>query len=138
MMLTDSEIYERVKQIVVEALGVEEEEVTPEARLTDDLGAESIDYLDIFFRIEQAFHIKVEAGDKVVTAIATDERFVKEGTITDDGMEELRRRLPEVRIERLEPKRDIGSFLSIFDVTALVEMVKARLAAKEEVAEHAG
>ena len=53
--VTRDEIYKKVKDVLVDALGVDEEEVTPQATLRGDLGAESIDFLDIVFRLEKAF-----------------------------------------------------------------------------------
>jgi len=128
MPMTDHEIFEQIRPIIVEALGVDLEQVTLDARLTDDLAAESIDYLDIFFRLEQRFGIKIEAGDKLIRTLTEDERLVLDGTITDEGLEELRRRLPGVSLAPLEQSRDIRDFLSIFTGEALVRMVQTRLA----------
>ena len=63
MAMTESELHEAVQQAVVGALGVSEDEASPDATLMDDLGAESIDLLDILFRIERATGVKIEAGD---------------------------------------------------------------------------
>ena len=60
--MTRDEIFKNIQEILVDALGVDEEEVTPTARLQADLGAESIDYLDISFKIEQVFGIKIAQG----------------------------------------------------------------------------
>ena len=62
-MPTRDEIYTKVRGVLVEALGVDEEEVTPDATLSGDLGAESIDYLDISFRVEKEFAIKIPKGE---------------------------------------------------------------------------
>ena len=53
--MTDQEIFEKVRECLVDALGVEEDEVKPAASLVGDLGAESIDFLDIIFRFEIFF-----------------------------------------------------------------------------------
>lgn len=64
MSMTEAEIFEKVQTVLEDALGVDADEVTPEAKLEADLGAESIDYLDIVFRLEKAFPgIKIEQGE---------------------------------------------------------------------------
>ena len=57
--MDENTILEKVKESVVEALGVDEEEVKPDSVLFDDLGAESLDLLDIVFRLEKSFGIKI-------------------------------------------------------------------------------
>jgi acyl carrier protein len=109
----------------VEALGVEDEEINTEARLMDDLGAESIDFLDIFFRVERAFGVRMDAS---ASAMMGDERYVRDGTITDEGLEEVRRRLPNVDLTLVEKSRLVQDIERGFTVGSLVEMVKARLA----------
>ena len=59
MPMSRDEIFQKVQGVLVDALGVDEEEVTPTAVIKDDLGAESIDFLDISFRLEKAFGIKI-------------------------------------------------------------------------------
>ncbi len=126
-VITDDEIYEKVRQIVANALGVEEEEVTPEARLTDDLGAESIDFLDIFFQVDKTFGVKIDAHEKIMNTVANDDRFVQGGTITDAGMEELRRQLPGIDLESLEQSRNMVDFLRTFTVDGVVRLTRAKL-----------
>ena len=63
MSLSRDEIYNKVQGVLVDALGVDEDEVTPTATLSGDLGAESIDYLDIVFRLEKNFGIKIPRGE---------------------------------------------------------------------------
>jgi len=60
MPTSETEVFQKVQTVLVEALGVDEEEVNPDAKLKADLGAESIDYLDIAFQLEKAFTIKIE------------------------------------------------------------------------------
>ena len=126
MIITESEVYRKIQKIVAEALGVEEEEVTPEARLTDDLGAESIDYLDIAFRMEKAFGIEIRANEMLMGDFLTGQ-YVQDGKVTDAGIEELRKRLPHVNLDVLERSRDVGDFRSVFTVDALVRFAEAKL-----------
>lgn len=128
MAVTENDVYQIIRGILIDALGVEEEDVRPEARLTDDLGAESIDYLDIFFQIEKKLGVRIEVNEQVVSTLTTDERFVRESAITDEGMAELRRQLPNIDLRPLEESRDVRRFTSVFTVQGLVDMVRSRLA----------
>ena len=69
MAMSREEIYSKVQGVLVDALGVDEDQVKPNARLKQDLGAESIDYLDIQFRLEKAFGIKVPKGEMLPTGL---------------------------------------------------------------------
>ncbi|MEX2673259.1 MAG: acyl carrier protein, partial [Phycisphaeraceae bacterium] len=63
MAMTQDEVFEKVQEVLVDALGVDDDEVVADATLTGDLGAESIDFLDIVFRLEKAFDIKISQGE---------------------------------------------------------------------------
>jgi acyl carrier protein len=126
MTTTESEVYRQVQQIVAEELAVAEDDVVPDARLTEDLGAESIDYLAIQFRVEKTFGFKVEPNEMLMGDMPA-EQFVHEGRITDAGMRELYRRLPHVRLDLLEQSRDVKDFRSVFTVEALARFVLAKL-----------
>src|SRR3954469_20674651 len=76
------EIYKKVQGVLVDALGVDEEEVTPNAVIKDDLGAESIDFLDISFRLEKAFGIKIGKGEMMPENLDKDPNFVQGGKVT--------------------------------------------------------
>ena len=85
-MPTKDEIYEKIKVALVEALGVDEDEVQPEATLVGDLGAESIDFLDIVFRLEKAFEIKIPRGELFPEDVLTDPKYVQDGRVTELGL----------------------------------------------------
>ena len=63
MPMSEQEVYDKIKEVLENALGVDEDEITPDAKLEGDLGAESIDYLDIQFQIEKTFGIKFDATE---------------------------------------------------------------------------
>jgi acyl carrier protein len=128
MSMTETEIYGKVHEVVVDVLAVEDEEVTPEARLSEDLGAESIDYLAIAFQLGKIFGIEIKP-DEMIGSVVSDE-YVEEGKISEAGMEELRRSVPEGNFEILERTRAVGDFRSIFTVATLVQFVTARLEAE--------
>ena len=94
-MLSEETIYQKVSASLVEALNVDEEEVRPAATLRGDLGAESINFLDILFRLEREFGIRIERGELFPERIFQgNPEFVRDGKMTDEGLRELRRRLP--------------------------------------------
>src|ERR671939_717122 len=94
-MLSQDEIYQKVSSTLVEALNVDEEEVTPQATLVGDLGAESIDFLDIVFRLEREFGIKIPRNELFPEAIFQgDPEFVQDGKVTPKGLEELAQKMP--------------------------------------------
>src|SRR5580658_7666297 len=103
MPLSKDEIYKKVQGVLEDALGVDVEEVTPTATLREDLGAESIDFLDIVFRLEKAFTtdpakpFKIPRGELFpddLQALMADEKYVKDGKITPEGLAELKKRMP--------------------------------------------
>ena len=84
-MPTKEEIFEKIQTALVDALGVDDDEVTPEATLVGDLGAESIDFLDIVFRLEKAFDIKIPRGELFPEDILTNAEYVQDGKVTEPG-----------------------------------------------------
>ena len=90
-MPTQEEIYTKVSATLVEALNVDEDEIKPTSTLQGDLGAESIDFLDIVFRLEREFGIKIPRGELFPESIFQgDPDFVQNGRVTDKGLRELR------------------------------------------------
>src|SRR6266513_6495788 len=102
MAMSRDEIYQKVQTVLVDALGVDEEEVKPNAVIRDDLGAESIDFLDIIFRLEKAFGIKIPRGELVPETVLTDPNYVQNGRVTPSGMTELKKRMPYVDLTDFE------------------------------------
>lgn len=131
MALSHEEIYSKVQGVLVEALGVDEDEVTPTASLRSDLGAESIDFLDITFRLEKAFTsdptkpFKIPRGDLFPEEI--DPAFVQEGKLTDSGLEEARRRLPHADHTNLVETRDPALIQNLFAVQDIVDYIERRV-----------
>src|SRR5687768_1256109 len=85
MAMSRDEIYSKVQGVLVDALGVDEDQVKPAARLRQDLGAESIDFLDIVFRLEKAFGIKIPRGEMIPENVMTDPNYVQNGRVTPAG-----------------------------------------------------
>jgi acyl carrier protein len=124
------EIYEKVKGVLVDALGVDDEEVEPTAALGADLGAESIDYLDISFRLEKAFGIKIEQGEMIPESALQNPEYVSDGQITDAGLAELQRLMPYADFGVLKDDRSVNRVVDVFTVDALVKFVEMKLGKK--------
>jgi acyl carrier protein len=123
-MPTHEEIFEKVRQVVMEALAVDADQVRPEATLVGDLGAESIDMLDIAFRLEKAFGIKIPRGELFPEDIFTNQEFVQDGKLTPAGLEELRKRMPYRNFEEFAMNpvvQDFANFLTVEDICTFVE-----------------
>ena len=123
MSSTDN-IFDQVRNTLIDALGVDDSEVTQDASLTRDLGAESIDFLDIVFRLEKAFDIKIPRGDLFPENVLTDADFVAEGKVSDKGIDELRKRLPHADVDKFAENpnvQDIGDLFTVEMITRYIE-----------------
>src|SRR6476620_1628827 len=101
--MTQDEIYQKVSSTLVEALNVDEDQINPKATLVGDLRAESIDFLDIVFRLEREFGIKIPRGELFPESIFQGgPEFVQDGKITPKGMVELRAKMPYADLTRFE------------------------------------
>ncbi|MEM6799200.1 MAG: acyl carrier protein [Planctomycetota bacterium] len=123
-MPSQEEIFGKVQEALVEALGVEEDEVTPEAKLQGDLDAESIDFLDIVFRLEKAFDIKIERGELFPEDILTNTDYVADGKLTDEGLAKLKERMPFANLDEFESNpvvQNLGKQLTVQDMCNFVE-----------------
>jgi acyl carrier protein len=128
--MTRDEIYSKVRDVLVDALAVDDDEVTPQATLTGDLGAESIDFLDIGFQLEQAFGFKIAQGELFPEGVQQNPEFVQDGRLTPRGLEALKAKLPHADFTKLDKDPQIGNVAEIFTVDALVRFVEKKLAAK--------
>jgi acyl carrier protein len=119
-----TEIFSKVQEALVDALGVDEEEVTSTATLQGDLGAESIDFLDIVFRLEKAFGIKIERGELFPEDILTNTEYVSEGRVNSAGIAKLKERMPFANLSRFEADpnvQNLGKQLTVEDMCNFVE-----------------
>ena len=126
-MVEKNEVFEKVATCLVEALGVEKEEVTPEASLTKDLGAESIDFLDIVFRLEKAFGIKIPRGDLFPESLLSEAEYVENGKLTSAGLQKLKERLPYVDLTDFEKNPGVNEIADLFNVAMIVRYVTHKL-----------
>jgi acyl carrier protein len=127
-MSASEEIYGKVASVLVEALNVDEDEITPAATLQKDLGAESIDMLDIVFRLEREFGIKAPRGELFPESIFQGgPNFVQEGRVTDQGMGELRSRMPYADLGAFENDRRLSAVPDLFTVNLVARYVAWKL-----------
>ncbi|HRX84073.1 MAG TPA: acyl carrier protein [Phycisphaerae bacterium] len=129
MALSRDEIFNRVKDVLVEALGVEDDEVTETATLSGDLGAESIDYLDIVFRLERDFSIKIPRGELFPDDLLNNPEYVDNGKLTPVGLEKLQEAMPHADLSGFADNPDVSRMPEFFTVGTIVNYVERKLAA---------
>ena len=126
-MPSQTEVFEKVQSVLCEALGVDEDEVSPEATLVGDLGAESIDFLDIVFRLEKAFDIKISRGELFPEDVLTSTDYVANGKVTETGIAELRKRMPFVNLDKFAKNPNVKDFGTLLTVQDMVRFVETKL-----------
>jgi acyl carrier protein len=127
-MPSADEIFEKVRETLVDALGVDDEEVVPTATLIGDLGAESIDFLDIVFRLEKNFDIKIPRGELFPENLATaDSGFVADGKVTPEGIAQLRLKMPHADVDSFAKNPQVSKLSDLFTVDMMCRFIAARL-----------
>src|SRR5438477_13204311 len=130
-MPTQEEIYTKVSATLVEALNVDEDDIKPTSTLQGDLGAESIDFLDIVFRLEREFGIKIPRGELFPESIFQgDPDFVQNGKVTEKGLEELRTRMPFADISKFEKNPELTAISDLFTVEMIAKYIERKLSVK--------
>jgi acyl carrier protein len=127
-MPNQDEIYSKVSATLVEALNVDEDDIKPTATLQGDLGAESIDFLDLVFRLEREFGIKIPRGELFPEAIFQgDPDFVQNGKVTDKGLAELRARMPFADLTKFEENPELSGISDLFTVEMITRYIQGKL-----------
>ena len=126
-MASSDEIFQKVQAALVDALGVEDDEVTPEATMVGDLGAESIDFLDIVFKLEKAFGINIPREELFPDDILTNASYVKDGKVTSEGISEFKARLPWANLSNFEQNPRVQDFGNLLTVNDLCRYVGSKL-----------
>lgn len=118
-------IYPKVAATIADALACDEDKVKPDASLINDLGAESIDFLDIVFRLERAFKVKIPRGKIVEDARGplSEEQFQSNGVVTDAGVARLKEFLNEVPADRFKTPLKAAEIPKLFTVETFTKMV---------------
>jgi acyl carrier protein len=128
---TKQEVFDKVKTALIDALGVDDDEITEEATLVGDLGAESIDFLDIVFRLEKAFDIEIPRAELFPEDILTNADYVQEGKVTSAGIAELKRRMPFADLSKFEANPVVQEFGNLLTVSDMCRYVESKLGAKK-------
>ncbi len=128
MAMSREEIYQEVQDVLVDALGVDDDEIEAQATLMGDLGAESIDFLDIVFRLEKSFNLKIPREELFpAEGIMSDAEFVDNGKLTEKGLAELKARMPHTDFTKFENDPDINKMGDLFTVDAIVNFLDIRV-----------
>ncbi len=127
-MPSSEEIYSKVQETLIDALGVDDDEVTPDATLVGDLGAESIDFLDIVFRLEKTFDVKIPRGELFPENLAAaNSGFVQDGQVTEAGLAELREKMPHADIDQLAEDPQVENIQNLFTVQMICNFISNKL-----------
>lgn len=118
-------IFPKVAEIMADALGCDVEQVKPDSSLIDDLGGESIDFLDLVFRLERAFKVKIPRGKIIEDARGplTEAEFEQGGIVTDAGYERLKNFLSEVPADRFKKPLKAAAIARLFTAETFCKMV---------------
>lgn len=127
MAMSREDIFKQVQDTLIDALGVDDDEVTEEATLTGDLGAESIDFLDIVFRLEKSFNIKIPRGELFPDDILNNPEYVENGKMTAAGLIRLKEAMPHAEFEQFETDPDVNKMPDLFTVKTIVNFVEMKL-----------
>ncbi len=130
-MPTKEEVFEKVKDSLIEALGLDDDEVTPEATMVGDLGAESIDFLDIVFRLEKAFGIEIPRKELFPEDILTNAEFVEGGKVTETGLNEIKTRMPFIDLSKFEEDPVVQDFGNLLTVSDLCRYISGKVGAAD-------
>lgn len=125
--MTRDDIFEKVKLTLMEALSVEDDEVKESATLQGDLGAESIDFLDIVFRLEKTFNIKIPQEEMFPREVLSNPEFVTDRKLNSRGLAALKSNMPHADLSDFEKDPDIDKLSNVFTVGTIVRFVESKL-----------
>jgi acyl carrier protein len=131
MAPSKDDVFEKVKEALVDALGVDDDEVTPQATMVGDLGAESIDFLDIVFRLEKAFGIEIPRSELFPEDILTNAQYVRDGRVTPGGIAELKKRMPFADLSKFEVNPAVQEFSTLLTVNDLCRYIQSKVGVTE-------
>ena len=130
MAMSRDEIFDEVKEVLVDALGLDDDEVSESATLMGDLGAESIDFLDIVFRLEKSFGIKIPREELFpAESLMNNPEYVSNGKLTEKGIAELKAKMPHTDTSAFQENPNVNKLGDLFTVAAVVNFVEGKLQA---------
>ena len=124
MSYSQEEVYFKIRDVLIDALGVDEEEVTRDATLVGELAAESIDFLDIVYNLEKNFDLQIPRSDLIPDDILTSPNFVQDGKVTNSGIAKLKQRMPFADLSRFEANplvQDFANLLTVSDICRFID-----------------
>jgi len=127
MPMTEEEVFEKVREILMDSLAVDEDEVTRGAKLRTDLGAESIDFLEIVFKLEKAFDIKIPRGELLPDNVLNNPEYVQDGKLTDTGLAELKKRMTHANFSEFEKDPDVNKIWDMFTTQTIMNFVLQKI-----------
>ena len=130
MAMSRDEIFDEVKEVLIDALGLDDDEVSESVTLMGDLGAESIDFLDIVFRLEKSFGIKIPREELFpAESLMNNPEYVSNGKLTEKGIAELKAKMPHTDISTFQENPNVNRLGDLFTVAAVVNFVEGKLQA---------
>lgn len=126
-------VYPKVREIIADVLVIDEDEVTMDSRLIVDLGAESIDFLDLVFQLEKEFGIKIPRGqlEKNARGDLSEAEFEQGGVLTEKGMAALKNYLSEVPAEHFKANMKLNEIPQLFTVGTFCKLIVAAVHEKK-------
>lgn len=127
MAVSREEVLSKIRAVLSDALGVDEDEVVPTATLQGDLGAESIDFLDIVFRLEKEFGIKIPKGELFPDDLLNNPDYVERDRLTPAGLNKLKEAMPHVDFSEFAKDPAVSKMPDLFTVDAIVKYIENKL-----------
>ena len=120
-------VFGKVQASLVDALGVDDDEVTDGATIVGDLGAESIDFLDIVFKLEKGFDITIPRDELSPDDILTNAEYVQDGKVNAEGLAKLKERMPFADLTKFEQDPQVQHFGNLLTVKDLCNYVVTKI-----------
>ncbi len=123
--MSESNVFPKVREIIADVLVIDEDDIQLDSRLIADLGAESIDFLDLVFQLEKEFKIKIPRGqlEKNARGNLAEDEFEKGGVLTEKGMAALKNYLSEVPAAYFKPNLKVNEIPTLFTVETFCKLI---------------
>ena len=132
--MNEKEIFQRLVPLVQEITGAKHDKIQIHSNLMEDLGAESIDLLDLSFLIEETFGVTIEADEfeRQASQRIPGGQYERDGYLTPEAIEELKKALPEVPPEKLHTGLRKIELPSVLNVAVFVHIIQRKLTQKQQ------
>jgi acyl carrier protein len=132
--MNEAELFPKVRGIIADVLVIDEANIALNSRLIADLGAESIDFLDLVFQLEKEFKIKIPRGqlEKNARGDLAEDEFEKGGVLTPQGLAALKNYLSEIPEEQFKPSMKVNEIPLLFTVETFCKLVGAALMPQQQ------